>query len=69
VPCIIQYVQSHGQSNFSVQTVPASLYEFDFLSPRWAPDFAGWTMVAAVIAFLLFVATWVTDRWFKRQLE
>jgi preprotein translocase subunit SecF len=69
VPCIIQYVQSHGVSNFAIQTIPASLYEFDFVSPRWSPDLAGWSMLAAVVAFLLFLATWATDRWFKQQLD
>jgi hypothetical protein len=69
VPCIIQYVQSHGVSNFTVQTIPASEYEFDFLSPSWSPDVAGWSIVAAVLALLLFVVTWLTDRWFKHQVE
>jgi hypothetical protein len=26
-------------------------------------------MLAAVVAFLLFLATWATDRWFKQQLD
>jgi hypothetical protein len=69
VPCIIQYVQSHGISNFTVQTIPASLYEFDFISPSWSPDLAGWSLVATAVAVLLFAATWITDRWFKQQLD
>lgn len=69
VPCIIQYVQSHGISNFTLQAIPVSLYEFNFLSPTWSPDLAGWSLVAAVLALLLFLATWITDRWFKRQVD
>lgn len=69
VPCIIQYVQSHGISNFTVQTIPPSLYEFDFVSPSWSPDLAGWSLVATSLSFILFIATWQTDRWFKRQVD
>lgn len=69
VPCIEQYVQSHGDSGFSLNSIPASLYEFDFLSPWWSPDLAGWLLVATVIALLAAAATWVTDRWFRRQLQ
>lgn len=69
VPCIIQYVQSHGVTNFTVQTIPASQYEFSFISPSWSPDLAGWSLVATVLAALLFLATWLTDRWFKHQID
>lgn len=34
----------------------AALYRYSFLSPRWSPDFAGWSVVlAAVIALLIVV--------------
>lgn len=69
VGCITQYVQSHGVSNFSIAPIPASLYEFDFLSPWWSPDLAGWSLVATVLAILAFIATWLTDRWFKQRLH
>lgn len=38
ISCIEQYIKSRGTN---VQNVPASLYEFDFVSPRWSPDLAG----------------------------
>ena len=50
VPCIEQYVTSHGSS---VPQVPAALYEFDFVSPAWSPDLAGWTLLATVFFLLL----------------
>ena len=57
VPCIEQYVQSHG---VKVRPIEDSLYKFDFISPRWSPDLAGWSLVVtllglagAVILFLL----------------
>ncbi len=49
VPCIEQYVTSHGSS---VPQVPPALYEFDFVSPTWSPDLAGWTLLATVLSLL-----------------
>ncbi len=59
VPCIEQYVRDHG---VSVPTIPDSLYKFDFVDPRWSPDAAGWSMVAAIGLFLAAVAKWLIDR-------
>jgi hypothetical protein len=53
VSCIEQYITSHG---VAVQTIPISLYEFSFLSPRWSPDFAGWSLVVSVVLGLSFVS-------------
>lgn len=57
VPCIEQYVQSHG---VKLPTIQDSLYKFNFISPRWSPDPAGWSMVISSIAFagafILFIA-------------
>lgn len=45
VPCIQQYVADRG---VEVQAVPDSLYKFDFVSPRWSPDLAGWSIVLSI---------------------
>lgn len=50
VPCVEQYVQSHG---VAVTPIPTGLYEFDFVSPSWSPDLAGWSLVASVGLFVL----------------
>jgi len=53
VPCIEQYVTSHGAK---LANISPSLYEFDFISPAWSPDLAGWTLIASVVlAFLSIV--------------
>jgi hypothetical protein len=62
VPCIQQYVQSHG---VSLSTISDSLYKFDFLSPTWSPDLAGWSLVVTVLGFLLFVGVWLARRWLR----
>ncbi|HET7320187.1 MAG TPA: hypothetical protein VFI84_01205 [Candidatus Saccharimonadales bacterium] len=48
VPCIEQYVQSHG---VKLPTIQDSLYKFNFISPRWSPDLAGWSMLVSGLAF------------------
>lgn len=53
VPCVTAYVTSHG---VNIPAVPAGLYEFDFVSPIWSPDLAGWL---AVLSGLMGIATLV----------
>lgn len=65
VPCIEQYVQSHGGGQPS--TVPDALYKFDFVSPQWSPDLAGWSMAIAIPAWLLLTVTLIASRWLKHH--
>jgi len=67
VPCITQYVQNHATVQRLPQ-IPAALYEFDFISPTWSPDLAGWSLVTAILGAILFVISFITDRWFKRHI-
>jgi hypothetical protein len=67
VPCIEQYVQSHGGTQ-TPANVPSSLYEFSFLSPRWSPDLAGWSILVAAASWTLLVASFAIGRWFKRYV-
>lgn len=66
VPCVQQYIHNHGIAN--LPTIPDSLYKFDFASPSWSPDLAGWSMVVAALSFVTFVG-WVVFRWLLRQLS
>jgi hypothetical protein len=59
VPCIEQYVQSHDSS---LPTISTSLYEFDFVSPTWSPDLAGWTLVAAIISWIWFIGLLIKNK-------
>lgn len=63
VPCVQQYIQSHGAA---LPNIPDGLYKFDFASPGWSPDLAGWSLLAAVAGFVAFAATWVARRWLRR---
>jgi hypothetical protein len=63
VPCIKDYVASHG---VQVPTVPDGLYKFDFVSPRWSPDFAGWSLVVTLAIALLLALRVATPFLLKR---
>lgn len=65
VPCIESYVTSHGAT---AQPIPDDLYKFSFASPAWSPDLAGWSLVVTALSVLLFVVTFIIDRWFKREV-
>jgi hypothetical protein len=62
VPCIEQYVQSHDTS---LPVIPDALYKFSFISPRWSPDLAGWSMVLAVSGLVLAGAAFIINRWLR----
>jgi len=66
VPCIEQYVKDRGGGG--VKTIPDALYKFDFISPRWSPDLAGWSMVLAALFFVLALVRYALGRWFKTVL-
>ncbi len=65
VPCIEQYVQDHP--NKPAATIPPELYEFDFVSPMWSPDLAGWSMAFTILCLVLFIVTFAVSRLIRRQ--
>lgn len=67
VPCVQEYVSQH--SSGQVSQIPDSLYKFDFVSPRWSPDLAGWSLLLAGIFLALFLIRFLTEYWFKSQLK
>lgn len=64
VPCVEQYVESHGAS---LPNIPVSLYEFDFISPAWSPDLAGWSLLITIISALLFAGFWSGRFWHRHH--
>lgn len=53
ITCVSNYILSHG--GHAPAPIPPALYQFDFASPAWSPDFAGWSLVAAIISLTAFV--------------
>jgi len=66
IPCIAEYVASKG---VKANSIPDSLYKFDFISPAWSADLAGWSLVIASVAFAVFVVQILLDRWVKAELK
>jgi hypothetical protein len=66
VPCIEQYVESHG---VQPKPIPDAMYKFDFISPIWSPDLAGWSLLAALLFAILGVVWWLIARHIRRRVS
>ena len=67
VPCIEAYVSSHTPAKSA--SIPDGLYKFNFVSPTWSPDLAGWSMFVAIVSVLAAVFLFVLQRWFKHLVS
>lgn len=65
IPCIQDYVARNGAKE---KDIPDALYKFDFVSPRWSPDLAGFSLIATAVFSVLFVVRWATEWWMRSQL-
>lgn len=54
VPCVQNYVVNHGLKQANIN-IPAGLYEFDFVSPSWSPDLAGFSLLTSVVFLAIFI--------------
>ncbi len=66
VPCIAEYVTKHGEKQ---KSIPDDLYKFDFISPMWSPDLAGFSILLSGIFLVLFVIRFGMERWLKYELD
>lgn len=68
--CIQNYIDRQPKNTQpKTTTIPDSLYKFDFASPRWSPDLAGWGMVLTGLFGLLLVIRLALDRWLRWTLH
>ena len=66
ISCVQDYILSHGGKR--AEPVPTALYQFDFVSPTWSPDFAGWSLLLTAILFLAFITKVILDRNLRSQI-
>jgi len=66
VPCIEDYVSRNG---IKEQPIPDALYKFDFVSPGWSSDLAGWSLIVSFLSALASLATLIFDRWVRANLS
>lgn len=64
VPCIEAYVTANG---IKENAIPEALYKFDFLSPGWSPDLAGWSLVVSAASLAAGLLLWLLGRWRQRS--
>jgi hypothetical protein len=70
LPCIQNYLDSHhAPAPVQPKAIPDSLYKFDFASPIWSPDLAGWSLVLFVVFLLLFVTRAALEIWLRYNLK
>lgn len=67
VACTQSLVES--QTPEKEKAIPDALYKFDFASPRWSPDLAGWSIVIAGLSLVLFVLRVLSELAIKRSLK
>lgn len=53
ISCIEDYVGSH---KVAARVIPDAMYKFDFISPTWSPDLAGFSLLISIVLFVLLVA-------------
>lgn len=68
IPCIQEYVTTHG-TDVQVKKIPDSLYKFDFVSPSWSPDLAGFSVLLAGVFGAATVVRFFLGRWLKARLS
>jgi hypothetical protein len=52
IPCIEQYVADHVVEE---KAIPDAMYKFDFVSPIWSPDLAGFSVLVSGLLLLLLI--------------
>jgi len=66
--CIKTYIDTNGIKTTEVN-IPDDLYKFDFISPSWSPDLAGFSLLASIICFMLFAVASISKLIIKRELK
>ena len=64
VACISNYAVNNGVRDANIN-IPAGLYQFDFVSPAWSPDLAGWSLLASIIFLAAAVIKYSLSRFRK----
>ncbi|QQS18877.1 hypothetical protein IPL68_02345 [Candidatus Saccharibacteria bacterium] len=66
INCIENYAEARG---VRLGDIPDALYKFDFVSAKWSPDLAGWSLVAAVLNAIGFILMTLYNWAMKRYLK
>ncbi len=64
--CINNYVYLHGAK---AKVIPDALYKFDFTSPVWSSDLAGFSMLVAALSLILFATSFGLEKWLRSNVR
>lgn len=67
--CVQDYVTRNGTGVAEVKLPPKDIYTFDFASPRWSADLAGWSIVASGLFAVLLLGRIVYGKYMKSYLS
>jgi hypothetical protein len=66
IDCVQNYVLSHGGQK--APAIPVGLYEFDFVSPSWSPDLAGWSLITTMLFAIAAAASFLLSKFTRLEL-
>lgn len=67
VTCVENYLTTHG-NGLKNQNLPSKgLYQFNFISPKWSSDLAGWLIVLSILSGSLLVFRIITSIFSKNS--
>jgi len=67
--CVQDYVAAHGSGVPQLQLPPKDTYSFDFISPIWSPDLAGWSLVATALLGVIIIARLLAGLIIKKTIQ
>ena len=66
IPCIEERVSQNGVKE---QPIAKELYQFDFVSPVWSSDLAGWMLILTGLFSLIFITRFLLEIWVKNRMS
>ncbi len=69
LPCIQNYIDSHPAPSVEEKQIPDALFKFNFSSPVWSPDLAGWSLFFAALFLFMFTVSFVLEKWLHHKLR
>jgi hypothetical protein len=66
ITCIQEYIGANGEKP---RDIPTEFYQFNFVSPRWSPDFAGLSIVVTILTWIVWLGIVMVDRLLVKRME
>lgn len=67
--CVQQYLTDNGGNKFQLSLPSKEFYTFDFISPAWSPDIAGFSVLIAAVSGILLLLRLAAGRVLKNYFD